>query len=105
MSDDYLSDPFAEPQRAPRDIVRGPGLTYADLQARDLAAGGWADGETPGEVTTDVDGIPTGVAPTIKSRTHVGPTFITRAEADRLGVGDNTFKHVRIIDNKESTND
>src|SRR5699024_9544014 len=60
----FLRDLFApHPDAPPADVVPPSPLTLADLDEANQAAGVSATVTTPGAMTFDVDGIPTGFDP------------------------------------------
>lgn len=75
---------FAGTGDTPRDVVRGEGLTVEALD-RQNANQGWNEVTRPGEITLDLDGIPTGVNAPTTEIVH-SDTIVSPSELHRLGV-------------------
>lgn len=100
MNDDYLNNLFREP--APKDTIRGPGLTREALKRMNDATDSVVTVTEPGEVIFDADGIPNGVAPSRTTQAFMGGAIITQGDANRLGLSPDEmateYPNVRVID-------
>lgn len=86
------------PEEHPRDVIGPHALTLETLRALDSMAGSEVTVTEPGEVITDVDGIPIAVGPNLAvPATFTGAVF-TRAELDRLGGKPEDFPNITFID-------
>lgn len=91
---EWLRCTFGDPPA--RDVVPGGGLTVEALRRMNDAAGTVVELTIPGEVVTDVDGLPIAVAPPRVERAELGGAVITQAEADRLGIDPADFQNIHI---------
>lgn len=69
-----------------RDVVPPAPKTADDYRRLNAVAGQQVVIETPGNVVTDVDGIPLSVGPTVKETAMFAPPPVTRAELARVGL-------------------
>lgn len=90
MSDEY--------DRPPADLVPRTGLTRETVARLCAMDGKTVRMEEPGKVVEDVDGIPTTVGPTEVTTAMLTGLTITRAEADELGIGDDDYAALNIVD-------
>lgn len=86
----------------PRDLVRGPGLTRADLIAMNAAVGTVVTGEIAGEVLLDVDGIPNAVGPSEKVSSYCGGIVVSSDQLHALGLTRQDVPNVTVLDRKET---
>lgn len=72
-------------------------LTRQQLIALNKAAGGPSIHKTPGEVLTDVDGVPTAVAPTEVKRTITYGVIVSKYEVQNAGLTPSELPNLTII--------
>lgn len=92
---DQLAALFDRSDAAPRDVVPSEGLTLDDIRRADQLMNTQVTGTIPGEVVTDVDGVPIGVGPSQTVTSEFGGMVISQADVDRLGI--NPDDHPSIV--------
>ena len=92
-----LGDAVRQRHRPPRDIIRGPGLTRADVLALNDAAGTHTDVLHPGQMTFDSDGTLTGMTPSRTTSDSIAAAMIPRAVLDRLGLTPEEVPNVHVV--------
>jgi len=94
-SREVLRNLFRNP--APRDVVRGPGLTREDLRRMNDRTGKLVETTTPGEVVLDVDGVPIGIERDQHGKAIFGGVAIFESDARRLGWTAEEFPNVIVM--------
>jgi hypothetical protein len=95
---DFVRALFASAERPPADIVPTAGLTREALERQSAAYGKPCTGTIPGEILTDPDGYPLGVAESRSVSGIFGGVGITATEAERLGIKPGELPGVFIIE-------
>lgn len=98
MDDDtraWLRSIFGDPP--PRDIVPGPGLTRDDVLRMNAMTGKPVTATYPGDVITDVDGIPIGVQPSRTEEITFGGVALTRRQLADLDLTPEDVPNVHVL--------
>lgn len=94
----FLRNLFASGREIPRDVVPGSGLTREDLLRRNEMADTWREVTTPGEMTFDVDGMPTGFGPPTTEQVYDAGTVITRSQLEATGLTEADVPNLIVTD-------
>lgn len=96
---DALEQAFTEyvANKAPADVVRGPGLTRDALLGLDLLAANKAIITWPGEVLTDPDGLPIAVGESRTEEATVAGVVVSRRELESAGLTEADVPHLTVL--------
>ena len=97
---DYLHHIFGDPaDRPPRDVIpMASGLTRADLERQSASYGKPCTGVIPGEIIEGLDGDMIGMTESRSVSSSFGGTFITKSQAEQLGIAEGDLPGIFIID-------
>lgn len=95
----FLRGLFEDRDEIPRDVVPGSGPTREDLLRQNEIAETWQEVTTPGEMTVDVDGLPTGFGPPTTEHVYVGSSVITRSQLKGAGLTEKDVPNLTVIEN------
>ncbi len=105
----WLRDLFQSSEPVPRDVVPGRGPDREFLLKLNAATDTWQEVTTPGEVTVDVNGWPTGVGPPTVEHVYCGGGAVTRSELAAAGLTADDVPNLYVIEDptprKDSTDD
>ncbi|WML63204.1 hypothetical protein [Rhodococcus sp. AH-ZY2] len=92
---DFLADLFRDDH--PRDVVPGSGLTREDVLRMDAMTGRAVTATYPGQVLTDLDGVPIGVEPSRTEQITFGGVALTLRQLAELDLTPEDVPNVRIL--------
>ncbi|WP_137875249.1 hypothetical protein [Rhodococcus sp. Q] len=85
---EFVRSIFGSDDRTPRDVVPAQPITLDDIRRWSANYDKPVTGTILGDVILDADGIPIGVEPSRTITSLSGGVFISRVDADRLGIAE-----------------